>query len=41
MLIVDELMRALEQEGECLTALELAECLQLLVGDQNLKTALP
>jgi hypothetical protein len=34
-------MRALMQEGESMNPKELEECLALLVGDANFKTALP
>ncbi len=37
----EELLRLLREEGECLGQQELEECLNLLVGDSNFKTALP
>jgi len=41
MMIIDELIRLLREEGEYLGQQELEECLNLLVGDSNFKTALP
>jgi cilia- and flagella-associated protein 251 len=37
----DDLIRLLREEGECMGQQELEECLGLLVGDSNFKTALP
>jgi hypothetical protein len=37
---LDELIRLLREEGECMGQQELEECLGLLVGDSNFKTAL-
>jgi hypothetical protein len=37
----DDVIRLLREEGECLGQQELEECLGLLVGDSNFKTALP
>lgn len=38
---IDDLIRLLREEGECMGQAELEECLGLLVGDSNFKTALP
>ncbi len=35
------MIRLLREEGECLGQTELEECLALLVGDKNFKTAIP
>lgn len=37
---LDELIRLLREEGECMGEQELQECLNLLIGDSNFKTAL-
>ena len=37
----EQLLGALQQNGEPMQVHELEECLQLLVGDMNFKTALP
>ena len=34
---IDELIRILQQEGECMGVQEIAECLQLLVQDSSFK----
>jgi cilia- and flagella-associated protein 251 len=39
--LLDDLIRLLREEGECMGQQELEECLGLLVGDSNFKTALP
>jgi uncharacterized membrane protein YgcG len=39
--LLDDLIRLLREEGECLGQQELEECLNLLVGDANFKTSLP
>ena len=41
LIIIDDLIRLLREEGECMGQQELEECLGLLVGDSNFKTALP
>jgi hypothetical protein len=37
---LDELLRLLQQEGEYMAVKDIEECLQLLTGDGNMKTAL-
>ena len=37
---LDDLIRLLREEGECLGQSELEDCLGLLVGDKNFKTAI-
>ena len=37
----DDLLRLLREEGEYMGQQEMEECLNLLVGDSNFKTALP
>jgi hypothetical protein len=40
-MFIDELLRVLQFEGEGMSVQEIEECLHLLVGDANFKTALP
>lgn len=40
-LFIDQLIDQMEQNGEYMRIEELCECLNLLIGDRNIKTALP